>query len=310
MVDTNIGRNFQGMSDYINRNKTLNQQVDLQERNMLMKQRQIDNAQQSSKRLPAALQLANEYQNRIDAGDVEGANNLAMFAKTQDKNVYRDAEGILQQRAGIGQALGGIGYQQKYGEQSGIQRAKQEYEPTTAGLKEQAKLGQQLEYAPKIDHAKALSEQQTTAQLDLPDLKNDAQYMDGLLNQIKTHKGLDIGTGRSSYIPSFFNQDKVAFDSLIDQVKGKQFMQAYQTLKGGGVITEIEGEKATNALSRMNTAQSKEDFLSAVNDFQSVVEKGLEREKLKARPKMNRRQAFEARKNEREGAISFEEYFK
>lgn len=100
----------------------------------------LQNTSRSANKLPAALQLANEYEQRIQMGDVDGANNLAMFAKTQDKNIYRDAEGIIRERAGIGQALGSIGQQTKFGEQVGTQRAKDIYEPQRAGNVAQAKI--------------------------------------------------------------------------------------------------------------------------------------------------------------------------
>jgi len=65
-----------------------------------------------------------------------------------------------------------------------------------------------------------------------------------------------------------------------DQLQGKGFLAAFETLKGGGQITQIEGEKAQNAINRMNTAQSEEDFILAARDFQSAVRIGIE--KLKA----------------------------
>ena len=59
-------------------------------------------------------------------------------------------------------------------------------------------------------------------------------------------------------------------------------MQAYQGLKGGGQITEVEGKKATDAISRMNTAASEPEFRKAVEDFQTVIKQGLYRAKAKA----------------------------
>jgi flagellar protein FlgJ len=62
-----------------------------------------------------------------------------------------------------------------------------------------------------------------------------------------------------------------------DQLKGKAFLQAYSTLRGGGAITEVEGEKATNALARLNRAQDEETARTALKDFRDVVQTGVQR---------------------------------
>ena len=66
---------------------------------------------------------------------------------------------------------------------------------------------------------------------------------------------------------------------LIDQIRGDVFLQAFSTLKGGGQITEIEGEKATQAQARLSTAQSEEDFRAALNELKFYTELGIKRAK-------------------------------
>jgi hypothetical protein len=72
------------------------------------------------------------------------------------------------------------------------------------------------------------------------------------------------------------------FQARFDQIKGSAFLQAYETLKGGGQITNIEGEKGTAALNRMSIAQSEREFIQAAREFQEVVQKGLERAQRRA----------------------------
>jgi hypothetical protein len=62
------------------------------------------------------------------------------------------------------------------------------------------------------------------------------------------------------------------FESRLGQIQGAAFLQAFESLKGGGAITEIEGQKATQAISRMNAATSEREFKAAANDFLAVVE--------------------------------------
>ena len=65
----------------------------------------------------------------------------------------------------------------------------------------------------------------------------------------------------------------------IDQIGGQAFLQAFENLKGGGQITEIEGARATAAMARLNRTQTPEDFLAALTELENVVAAGLERAK-------------------------------
>lgn len=67
------------------------------------------------------------------------------------------------------------------------------------------------------------------------------------------------------------------FDALLKQVEGQQFLKAYETLKGTGQITEIEGQKATDAMSRMKRSVSEVEFVRAAREFLGIVQKGLDR---------------------------------
>lgn len=81
----------------------------------------------------------------------------------------------------------------------------------------------------------------------------------------------------SEIMPITENQRK--FQPYVDQLKGQSFMQAYQELKGGGQITEVEGKKAEQALGRLSQRQSDEDFASALKDLRDVISAGAERMK-------------------------------
>jgi hypothetical protein len=111
-----------------------------------------------------------------------------------------------------------------------------------------------------------------------------ANYMDDLLEKVKTHPGRSYATGKSSILPKVPGTEPANFQVLLDQLQGQQFMQAYETLKGGGQITEVEGRKATEAMARMNPRQSEEAFLQGVNEFQSIVRAAKERAAAKIQP--------------------------
>jgi hypothetical protein len=71
------------------------------------------------------------------------------------------------------------------------------------------------------------------------------------------------------------------FDARLKEIQGGAFLEAYNTLKGGGSITEVEGQKATQAITRMSLAQSEKEFKAAAREFQTILRKGIERSKAK-----------------------------
>jgi hypothetical protein len=158
-----------------------------------------------------------------------------------------------------------------------------------AGAKEEGKLGAQLETKPKVEQAVAAAKTKgkavAEAEINLPQTISTAEYSLSVLDQMLNHPGLDEATGASSkadprnFIPG---TDAYNFNVLKDQVQGQTFLQAFESLKGAGQITEVEGNKATNAIARMNTAQSKEEFVKAVNEFKGVIQRGMDKARAKA----------------------------
>lgn len=108
-----------------------------------------------------------------------------------------------------------------------------------------------------------------------------ARDMLSVIDMLQTHKGRETATGVSgvldprNYIPGTNAKD---FRVALDQLKGKTFLQAFESLKGGGQITEAEGKKATDAIARLNTAQSDKAFSEALSDLRQVVEGSLARQ--------------------------------
>lgn len=89
---------------------------------------------------------------------------------------------------------------------------------------------------------------------------------------------LGIQGAQSAIRPLSESQRK--FQPYINQLKGQAFLQAYQDLKGGGHITEIEGEKAEQAIVRLSQTQSEKDFANALKDLRDVTAAGARRAKL------------------------------
>ena len=111
-----------------------------------------------------------------------------------------------------------------------------------------------------------------------PTMNEKQKELEKTVKYIKNHKGLDAGTGLSSYLDiSNYTpgSDAYNFRAYARQAQGKVFEAAYDSLKGGGTITEFETQAMADAMTRMDTATSKEEYLKAVDDFVSAQKRGV-----------------------------------
>ena len=109
------------------------------------------------------------------------------------------------------------------------------------------------------------------AAADLPRALSAGDRMLEQIQGVQTDPNLPNVTGWQGFLPTF-NPRNVDTEERIAQLGGGAFLQAFESLKGGGQITEIEGKKATDALARLtNLRQSDAGFQQALKDFQSEV---------------------------------------
>jgi hypothetical protein len=122
---------------------------------------------------------------------------------------------------------------------------------------------------------------QAEAEMDAPKAIAQAEESIRLVDDLLKAPGFKQAVGASRLlgvqkVPGTAAKD---FDIRLDQLKGQQFLQAFESLKGGGQITEVEGKKATDAIARMDAAGSEAEFTKAAREFQSVIRTGMERAK-------------------------------
>lgn len=131
---------------------------------------------------------------------------------------------------------------------------------------------------------KEMGEAQAKATIDLPRIQDNATLALKTIEDIRSHPGRSTGTGVigmvAPYAPS---SDARGFANLVDQAKGKTFLEAFNSLRGGGQITEAEGNKATQALARLDRAQGQRDFDLALKDLEDVIKIGTARAERMAR---------------------------
>jgi len=134
-----------------------------------------------------------------------------------------------------------------------------------------------VQTADAVAEAEATADAAAGAKVELPVVVERATTTINALNGIRNDPALDSVTGAGWLNPAKLIPGTKAHDFMqrIRQMEGKLFAQAYETLKGGGPITEIESAEAKAAIARMSTAQSKENYLSALDDFESSIRRGV-----------------------------------
>ena len=119
-----------------------------------------------------------------------------------------------------------------------------------------------------------------TAAADLsaaPSMISTADQTLGYIDQIRKHPGLESGTGFSSTFNVVPGTPGYDFQNRVKQVASGAFMTAIQDLRGMGALSNAEGETATKAVARLDTATSKEEFLAALSDYERIVVAGKQR---------------------------------
>lgn len=137
-----------------------------------------------------------------------------------------------------------------------------------------------------------LGEAQAKAQANLGQMEDNSYFLLNQIEQVRKHKGLRGAVGLKGGGALFGNigSDKIVpgseeadFVNRMGQIEGQAFLQAFDTLRGGGQITENEGKAATQARLRMSTATSEKEFDDAAQEFEDIVRTGLERQRRQAR---------------------------
>jgi len=104
------------------------------------------------------------------------------------------------------------------------------------------------------------------AQSALASAKTNVNSTMALINNLENHKGLSAVIGLPNPMKGGFGfaqapgSDAADFKSQLDNLTGKMFIAAFESLKGGGAISEKEGEAATRAIANLSKLQSEKQF--------------------------------------------------
>lgn len=138
------------------------------------------------------------------------------------------------------------------------------------------------EAAAQGEIGKAQGANEAAAIAGLPDAIAQADQAIALATAIRDDPALPSITGMvQGRIPPL-GQAATDLNVKIEQARGKVFVEAFEGLKGGGAITEREGEAATRAIARMDRVQSHGAYVEALNELIGIVEQGRRRAMEKA----------------------------
>ena len=125
--------------------------------------------------------------------------------------------------------------------------------------------------------ARAIGEQRGAAIAGAPVDLATADETLRLVEGVRQDPGLDIGTGGTSFLNVVPGSPGYDFQNRVNQLLSGGFLTAIDQLRGMGSLSNAEGQTATRAISRMDTATSKPAFLDALADYENIVRIGRER---------------------------------
>jgi hypothetical protein len=146
---------------------------------------------------------------------------------------------------------------------------------------------QQIGSIPKdlagAEAAKTEGEAKGKAKVNLPLVELNAAKLTKNIDAVVDDPFLPQMTGPISGMLPNVSAKSQNLQSRIDQIQGQTFLQAFNDLRGGGAITDTEGQKATNAYNRLNNMKVDDpNYVTALREFKLEVADLLEVARRKA----------------------------
>lgn len=238
---------------------------------------------------PSDQNIIAHLQDSILRGETTPENAQQLFSKIAPMNEQQRIQYFTQMGMSAEKAQGLLLRQQEA--DTSRQRLQFEMDPTRQGQISAAKAG-----------GAETGKSSAQAAANLPSAIQTANEAIALIDEMvgkapvvdKSGKVIEKGTaphpGFSSYVGATLTpgmrflegSDAASYEVRQKQIEGQAFLEAFRSLKGGGSITEKEGEKATAAITRMNKASSEKEYIQAARELQQILRTGVENAKKKA----------------------------
>lgn len=132
-----------------------------------------------------------------------------------------------------------------------------------------------VDQAVRIEEGKTNLERAAAAPAAIATVQQSLDSIDALLSDPNLDSILGVGSMNPlNMIPGSPAKGLIA---RAEQIAGQSFLAAFNQLKGGGAITEREGEAATKAMARLDRAQSPKDYRAALGDLKDALTPALAR---------------------------------
>lgn len=103
------------------------------------------------------------------------------------------------------------------------------------------------------------------------------------IDKLRKHPGIDLATGATGIIARKIpGTEAYNFDALNKQAQGNAFMAARESLKGAGQVTDFEGKKGEEAIANLDAAQTKQQYLAALDNLERMMKASVSDLKKKA----------------------------
>lgn len=134
-----------------------------------------------------------------------------------------------------------------------------------------------FEKSSETSRGREIGKQTGQAQFQLTGKQKQVQEHLRLVDEVVNHPSLGKSIGPvDGRWPDMLTFDTGVrdFRTRVQQITGTAFLQARQDLKGGGQITDFEGQKAEQALLRAEQSVNERDFQQAMLEYKAHIERG------------------------------------
>ena len=140
----------------------------------------------------------------------------------------------------------------------------------------------ELQYQPLLIESKAKAEDVAKAKTNVGGYANDVANSIQLIDQTMKMPGFSSALGPlQSRLPTVRGTTADA-EAAIKQIQGGAFLDSIQEMRGLGALSNAEGQAATQAATRMQTAISEDGFRKAAEEYKAIMTQGLLRMQRKA----------------------------
>jgi hypothetical protein len=97
------------------------------------------------------------------------------------------------------------------------------------------------------------------------------QFNEGvrIIDQLLSDPRLGKGVGANAFFAALPATEARAIAGMINQIKGQNFLNAYESLRGASGISNIEGQKAEQAMGRIDQYMEEKDLRQALEELRN-----------------------------------------